>query len=145
MSQEELASRVFVVRQTVSKWEKGLSVPDADALEKLAETLDVPVSKLLGTPVEHPKDKDELALQLSRINEQLVIRNRRSSRIWKVVRTILITIGILIVLFFAATIVSVCLLRAAKTGGTNVTDSDLPEYFYYDKEADSTYIVTELP
>lgn len=43
-SQEELAARLHVVRQTVSKWEKGLSVPDADALIRLAEVLEVSVS-----------------------------------------------------------------------------------------------------
>ena len=37
MTQEELAARLNVVRQTVSKWEKGQSVPDADLLQKLAE------------------------------------------------------------------------------------------------------------
>ena len=48
MSQEELAVRLHVVRQTVSKWENGLSVPDADILMQMAELLEVPVSKLLG-------------------------------------------------------------------------------------------------
>ncbi len=48
MSQEELAEKLYVVRQTVSKWEKGLSVPDADMLVKLSEVLGVSVSELLG-------------------------------------------------------------------------------------------------
>ena len=48
-SQEELAARLHVVRQTVSKWEKGLSVPDADTLIRLAEVLEVSVSELLRT------------------------------------------------------------------------------------------------
>ena len=46
-TQEELAIRVSVVRQTVSKWEKGLSVPDADALQRIAEVLDVSIHQLL--------------------------------------------------------------------------------------------------
>ena len=46
ITQEELAARLNVVRQTVSKWEKGLSVPDSDLLIKLAEILDVPDPKL---------------------------------------------------------------------------------------------------
>lgn len=49
VSQEELAVRLGVVRQTVSKWENGMSVPDADVLIKIAELLDVPVSQLLGS------------------------------------------------------------------------------------------------
>lgn len=44
MSQEQFAQQIGVVRQTVSKWEKGLSVPDADMLVKISETLNVPVS-----------------------------------------------------------------------------------------------------
>lgn len=49
MSQEELAARLAVVRQTVSKWERGMSVPDADMVVRLAELFGVPVSELLGT------------------------------------------------------------------------------------------------
>lgn len=48
MSQEELAIRLNVVRQTVSKWEQNLSVPDSDMLVKLAEVFEVSVSTLLG-------------------------------------------------------------------------------------------------
>lgn len=59
------------VRQTVSKREKGLSVPDAAMLIKLAEVLDVPVSKLLGSETETEEKSDTLAEQLSIINEQL--------------------------------------------------------------------------
>ena len=59
------------VRQTISKREKGLSVPDAAMLIKLAEVLDVPVSKLLGSEIETEEKSDTLAEQLSSINEQL--------------------------------------------------------------------------
>lgn len=47
MSQEELAVRLHVVRQTVSKWENGVSVPDADVLVRISELVDAPVSRLL--------------------------------------------------------------------------------------------------
>ena len=40
-----------MVRQTVSKWERGLSVPDAEMLLSLGEVLDTPVSTLLGKTV----------------------------------------------------------------------------------------------
>ena len=89
LTQEELAIRVNVVRQTVSKWEKGLSVPDADMLQKIAEVLEVSVSQLLGREKEPEKDRNEVAEQLSRINEQLAIRNRRSKRIWTIVGVVL--------------------------------------------------------
>ena len=54
-SQEELATRLHVVRQTISKWEKNLSVPDADTLIRLAEILEVSVSELLGANIENEK------------------------------------------------------------------------------------------
>lgn len=47
ISQEELAVRLNVVRQTVSKWERGISVPDSGMLISLAEELDTSVSVLL--------------------------------------------------------------------------------------------------
>lgn len=51
LSQDELASKLNVVRQTVSKWEQGLSVPDADLLIALSEALETPISTLLGENV----------------------------------------------------------------------------------------------
>lgn len=89
LTQEELAIRVNVVRQTVSKWEKGLSVPDADMMQRISEVLEVSVSQLLGEEKEKEKSRNEVAEQLSRINEQLAIKNRRSKRIWTVVGVVL--------------------------------------------------------
>lgn len=93
-SQEELASRLHVVRQTISKWEKNLSVPDADTLIRLAEILEVSVSELLGSKIENENENGNVtnyvAEQLSRINEQLAMKNRRSRRIWKAIAIILV-------------------------------------------------------
>jgi putative transcriptional regulator len=80
-TQEELAVRLHVTRQTVSKWEKGLSVPDADLLSDMADILDVSVSELLGKKAEETREKDAVIEQLSRINEQMAVRNRRAERI----------------------------------------------------------------
>lgn len=101
-SQEELATRLHVVRQTISKWEKNLSVPGADTLIRLAEILEVSVSKLLGTKIENKNDTSDVAEQLSRINEQLAIKNRRSRRIWKavaIVSVVIVLINISIAVF----------------------------------------------
>ena len=103
-SQEELATRLHVVRQTISKWEKNLSVPDADTLIRLAEILEVSVSELLRAKIENKNTASDVAEQLSRINEQLAIKNRRSRRIWKIVAIILaaiILINIFIAVFFS--------------------------------------------
>ena len=64
---------------------KGLSVPDSELLIKLAEILEVPVSRLLGSKIEAEEQPDALAEQLSRINEQLAIKNRRAKRVWKAI------------------------------------------------------------
>lgn len=103
-SQEELAIRLNVVRQTVSKWEKGLSVPDADLLIKIADVLEVSVSELLGGEYE-TRDNSSVAEQLSRINEQLAIKNRRARRVWKVVAAILIAIVLFNILTVALFVV----------------------------------------
>ena len=88
-TQEELAVRLNVVRQTVSKWEKGLSVPDAEMLQKIADILEADVKQLLGAEIEMEKSNNEVVEQLAKINEQLIIKNRRVKRIWKTVAIIL--------------------------------------------------------
>ena len=100
ITQEELAVRLNVVRQTISKWEKGQSVPDAEMLVKLAEFFEVPVSQLLGSRIEPEAQPDALAEKLARINEQLVIKNQRAKRIWKTIGIIaacIIVVNILLV------------------------------------------------
>ena len=106
MTQEELASRLHVVRQTVSKWEQGRSVPDADLLVRLAEVLETTVAVLLGSPVEEPEDKDALAQALERLNETMAERNRRSRRIWKAVAIVLGIMALLILFQFVLGMVS---------------------------------------
>ncbi len=78
ISQEEMAVELNVVRQTVSKWEKGLSVPDADVLIRIAKLLDVSVGDLLGVSLQNDTAKD-LADELARLNEQLAIKNQKES------------------------------------------------------------------
>ena len=46
-TQEEVANRLHVTRQTISKWEKNYSIPDAEVLVKLADVLEVQTSQLL--------------------------------------------------------------------------------------------------
>ena len=95
MTQEELASRLHVVRHTVSKWEKGTSVPDADMLQRMAELFEVEVTALLGPaePEPAPRDGEARARQLAGINEQLAAKNRRARRIWRI-----LGIGLLVIL-----------------------------------------------
>ncbi len=85
LTQEALAIKLNVVRQTISKWEKGTAVPDADMLCRIADALDVPVATLLGnTEQEEQLDISSITKSLAQINEQLAVRNRHSANVWKV-------------------------------------------------------------
>ncbi len=76
LSQEELAVKLNVVRQTISKWEKGLSVPDSDMLISISEVLGTPVSILLGETIDESKPDDLKAIceKLEVINLQFAKR-----------------------------------------------------------------------
>lgn len=95
LSQAALASRLNVVRQTVSKWENGYSVPDAEQLARLASALDVSVTKLLGAKSDPPEESDSLADALAQISEQLVLRNRRAKRLLTMLGIVLLLAVIL--------------------------------------------------
>ena len=103
LSQEELAVKLNVVRQTISKWEQGRSVPDADLLIALSEALETPVSTLLGETVSESEADDVRALseKLEIINLQLA---RRKDLGRKLLRGLLIALcaatGILLVVLF---------------------------------------------
>lgn len=73
LSQEELALKLNVVRQTVSKWDRGLSVPDAETLVALGKALDAPVSTLPGetVPVSEPEGLQTLSEKLEVLNDQV--------------------------------------------------------------------------
>lgn len=98
LSQEELADRLHVVRQTISKWEKGLSVPDAELLIRLAEIFETSVSELLGETITASDDKEHVAEKLEQLNIILAEKNRRIRRIWKTVAIVLIGAAILTLL-----------------------------------------------
>ena len=76
ISQEEMAVKLNVVRQTVSKWENGLSVPDADVLIHMADLLGVSVSQLLGIELES-SSTENLSEELARLNEELAMRKQK--------------------------------------------------------------------
>ena len=106
LSQQELAVKVNVVRQTISKWEQGLSVPDSDLLIALSEALETPVSTLLGeTVAESEVDTIKvLSEKLEILNLQFARRKalRRSALHWSLIAVC----GIIVVLFAAMLAVS---------------------------------------
>ncbi len=104
LSQQELAIKLNVVRQTVSKWEQGLSVPDSDMLISLSEVLETPVSTLLGeTVIEAEADNlKAISEKLEVINLQLA---KKAAARRKMLQWLFIFIACGIVIIFAALIV----------------------------------------
>lgn len=103
LSQEELAIKLSVVRQTISKWEKGLSVPDSGMLIRLADELDTSVSTLLGETVPEKDPSEEnfrnISEKLEWLNLQLAKRRAQQIRI---VRCMLISICAIIAVVFVS-------------------------------------------
>ena len=104
LSQQELAIKLNVVRQTVSKWGQGLSVPDSDMLISISEVLETPVSTLLGeTVIETEVDNlKAISEKLEVINLQLAQRKTTKR---KIVCWLLISLCAIIILIFAALII----------------------------------------
>jgi len=84
LSQEELSIKLNVVRQTISKWEQGLSVPDAEMLISISEVFDTPVSTLLGETIPQEKSDNlkEISEKLEIINLQLAKRRESKRKFW---------------------------------------------------------------
>lgn len=101
LSQEELAVKLHVVRQTISKWEQGLSVPDADMLLSISEVFETPVSTLLGETAAGTKADDLRAIseKLEVINLQLA---RRKAARQKAVHWLFISLCAVTAAVFAA-------------------------------------------
>ena len=100
LSQEELAIKLNVVRQTVSKWENGLSVPDSEMLIALAEELDTSVSTLLGETKNETvlDDVETISEKLEVINLQL---SKQSEKRVRTIRWLLMAICVGIIIVFA--------------------------------------------
>lgn len=123
-TQETLAEKLNVVRQTVSKWEKGLSLPDANMLSKIANVLETDVNILLDGQIT-TTDQSEIVKQLAKINEQLTIKNRRHKKIMKTIAIILLIIvifGILLVILNIGTFISISNSETTTTVETMVKE-----------------------
>lgn len=129
-SQETFAQQLNVVRQTVSKWEKGYSVPDAEMLRKISDLLEVPVNILLGadikgTETEGGDGESEIAKQLAVLNEQLADRSIKRRRI---IKRIIIGIVLVVILTIAVLAITSSLYNfipeARETTVTETTQSE---------------------
>lgn len=96
LTQEAVAEKLHVVRQTVSRWEKGVSVPDAETLARIAELYQVDMSQLLETSASNSNlKKEEIERELEKISQELEIQKRYTKILWRVVLVIGIIITII--------------------------------------------------
>lgn len=104
LSQQELAVKLNVVRQTISKWEQGLSVPDSEMLISISEVLETPVSTLLGENVVVPEADTLKAIseKLEVINLQMAQKKNMRRKIihWSLIGLCAIIMAIFVVLYF---------------------------------------------
>lgn len=112
-SQDDVAEKLHVTRQTISKWERNLSVPDADLLVKLAECFDVTVKDLLGDEMEI--DKDTMLDKLEQLNDILAERNRRNKKIWNVVKYVLVSLLVFVIIGIIVSILSGSIYQKVET------------------------------
>lgn len=99
LSQDELAERVHVVRQTVSKWERGTSVPDADSLVALARALGVSAAELLGESAMVEKKPDDLAWETSLLDERIASESQRLDRLVRALKWALVGAAVMVLVF----------------------------------------------
>lgn len=103
LSQQELANKLNVVRQTVSKWEQGLSVPDSDMLISISKVLETPVSTLLGENIIETSADDLkiVSAKLEAINLQFAQKKitRRRILYLLLISLIIVTVSIYLTLF----------------------------------------------
>lgn len=99
LSQEELSVKLNVVRQTVSKWEQGLSVPDAELLISISDVFDTPVSIILGENIDEKENNDlkVISEKLEVINEQLSMKQKQKR---KRIINLLIIMDVCVILLF---------------------------------------------
>ena len=95
LSQEELAERLNVVRQTVSKWENGLSVPDSQSLIRIGCVLDIPVSKLLGEPEQKVDHDESVAEKLEALNRYYADRQEEKRKLFRIFSVVIAVIATL--------------------------------------------------
>ena len=124
LSQEELAIKLNVVRQTISKWEQGSSVPDSEMLLRIAAELDTTVNVLLGDTVdaEESSDLKTIAAKLEVLNEHFAKRNETRRKVW---RAIFVAIGVLASFSLIQMLIKVVWLQTVINSVGNFSDASI--------------------
>lgn len=98
LTQENLATKLGVTRQTISKWEKGISVPDADVLSQIADIFEVSVAELLGSEEKEEIKEDHVAQLLATMNEEMAAKNKHRKTMIRLLKIILMIVLIAFVI-----------------------------------------------
>lgn len=140
LSQEELAIKLNVVRQTVSKWEKGLSVPDAETVIKIAEVLDTTVDILIGEKIPKTEQSDFTKIltdNLEALNGQISKQNEHRRKILRLVFTVALVISVVFLIRYLILFFSIYSMgnTSASASATVIDGGDVPLYikmqFYF--------------
>ena len=129
ISQEELAVKLNVVRQTVSKWEKGLSVPDSNMIVLIANELDTTVNVLLGeyNDLDDINALDDLQAKVESISMLIEKRAEKTRKIW---RFSFIIIGIFAILFVAKFLTEICAMNEFNSSTSSIGGANGPTNIY---------------
>ncbi len=136
LSQEELAAKLNVARQTLSKWEKGRSVPDAEMLIQIAKALDTSASDLLGESCVSEDDDTikMLAAKLEILNEQYSRQREQKRKIWRATSIALTVFGVIYLIdrvWTAGTIFrAMTNAHLGDNSNAQITVSDIPQSLY---------------
>ena len=147
LTQEELATELHVVRQTISKWEKGLSVPDSISLEKMSKIFEVSIESLLDSTEDvHVKlNQEDVLKQLAIFNEQNAQKQRTRIRIKERIRRLgIIVIGALVILWVSLFSLDIARLKGNEDISkrpivTTYFEGYAPEYMYYESVGYTVY------
>ncbi|MBC8591157.1 helix-turn-helix domain-containing protein [Wansuia hejianensis] len=147
LTQEDLASELHVVRQTISKWEKGLSVPDSISLEKMSEIFEVSVANLLDSTedVNAKINQEDILEQLVIFNEQNAEKIRTKNRIKKRVKRLgIVVIGVLVILWLGLLSIDIVRLKGNEDISkrpivTTYLEGYAPERMYYESIGYTVY------
>ena len=145
-SQEELAERIHVTRQTISKWENGQSVPDADILKAMSEVLGVSVSELIDGDAEKIIANEAIIDQLARTNEQLILQNRRAKKRSRAILAVAAAAVLMLVSVFAVRAAAQRREKGYRVRGREHLDAlsyQMPDDRYYHAEENDIFTVEE--
>lgn len=109
LSQQELAGKLNVVRQTVSKWEKGTSVPDAAMLKSTADILNVSVNALLDiadTDEDSEQIIKDLTARIELMKKEAHIRGEHTRKLRRALFIVLASLCAIVLFIFLTTVIS---------------------------------------